>query len=168
MRTRTVLLGLLLPAPCSLADTPVIRNEQGRPLPQVMVTRTPTADIAADLSDDGYTPHGVTNTSPTVVTRFSNAAGRVSFASAGEAARYRARAQGYVDAYFDELPEKLVMKAMSREQYSAVQRHTWSGFHRRPRRRARSPSAPYRALRYSVHLMCPVECAFFFREREEI
>ena len=119
MRITSVWLCLLLAAPYSLADTLKISNEQGLPLPQVMVTRTPLEVPPADLSDDGYAPHGVTNTSPIVVTRFSDASGQVSFDASDKAYRYRARAQGYVDAYFDELPETLVLQEMTPEQHIA-------------------------------------------------
>ena len=49
-------------------------------------------------------------TSPIVVTRFSDASGRIEFDASDTAYRYRARAQGYVDAYFNELPEELVQE----------------------------------------------------------
>ncbi len=119
MQIRTFFLGLLLAAPCSLADTLLISDSQGRPLAQVMVTRTPTTQIPADLSDDGYAPHGVTNTSSIVVTRFSDAAGKVNFTADDQPYRYRARAQGYVDAYFTEIPEALVLQKMTPEQHIA-------------------------------------------------
>jgi streptogramin lyase len=119
MRIHSFWLSLLLVAQTSLGDTLTISNQQGQPLAQVMVTRTPLEVPAADLSDDGYTPHGMTNTSPTVVTRFSDAAGKVSFDASGQDHRYRVRAQGYVDAYFDQLPETLVMQPMSPEQHIA-------------------------------------------------
>ena len=97
----------------------MVKNPQGQPLAQVMVTRTPAAQPEPDLSDDGYTPHGVTNTTTTVLTRFSNALGEISFDSAAQSMHYRARAQGYVDAYFTEMPEELVMQAMTPEQHIA-------------------------------------------------
>jgi streptogramin lyase len=97
----------------------VVKNEAGMPLAQVMITRTPSTVPEADLSDDGYTPDGVTNTAAEVVTRFSNERGAVSFDNGDSPVRYRARAQGYVDAYFTELPAQLVMSAMSREQHIA-------------------------------------------------
>ena len=81
MRIHSFWLALLLVAQTSLGDTLTISNQQGQPLAQVMVTRTPLEVPAADLSDDGYTPHGMTNTSPTVITRFSDAAGKVSATS---------------------------------------------------------------------------------------
>ena len=119
LRIRVLLLGLLMTAPFSLADTLVIKNERGEPMSRVMLTRTPVVQPEADLSDDGYAPHGVTNTSPTVVTRFTDTAGMVDFEVTDVAYRYRARAQGYVDAYFEEFPEELVMQPMTREQHIA-------------------------------------------------
>ena len=116
MRFFPVLFGLLLLTPLCQGATLVVKNQQGDPLAQVMVTRTPASQPEADLSDDGYTPHGVTNTSSTVVTRFSNAGGTVEFDEDPAPVRFRARAQGYVDAYFTELPEELVMQATNSEQ----------------------------------------------------
>ena len=55
--------------------TLLVKNAAGEPLAQAMVTRTPQEIPAADLSDDGYTPDGVTNTAATVVTRFTDAQG---------------------------------------------------------------------------------------------
>ncbi len=117
--SQALVLGLSLAAPLALADVLVVKNGQGEPLSRVMLTRTPLDQPQADLSDDGYAPHGVTNTSPTVLTRFTDADGRVEFEAPEQAYRYRARAQGYVDAYFNELPDELVMKPMSEEQYIA-------------------------------------------------
>jgi streptogramin lyase len=114
-----LLVGTLLTIPQVLAETLVVKNERGEPMSRVMLTRTPVDQPAADLSDDGYAPHGVTNTSPTVVTRFTDGAGRVEFDASDAAYRYRARAQGYADAYFDELPTELVMQPMTREQHIA-------------------------------------------------
>ena len=119
MRIVTLLTGLLLVAQLTQASTLVVKNDQGQVLPQVMVTRTPTAEIVADLSDDGYAPHGVTNISPTVVTRFTDATGSVSFEEDGAAYRYRIRSQGYVDAYLDELPPQFTLQRMTSEQYRA-------------------------------------------------
>jgi streptogramin lyase len=117
----TLALWCLLPA--AQAVTPeahtVIKNARGEPIAQAMVTRTPTNQPAADLSDDGYTPHGVTNTAATVVTRFSDADGRVSLGPFDGPARYRVRAQGYVDATMTELPGEVVLQDMTREQYIA-------------------------------------------------
>ena len=109
-------LFLLLIAPLGDAATLLVKDEQGRPLPQVMVTRSPAAQPEADLSDDGYAPDGVTNTSAPVVTRFTNAAGEVSFDTPVAPVNYRARAQGYVDATFPAIEGELVMQRMTPEQ----------------------------------------------------
>ena len=118
-RIKVLLVGLLMTAPFSLADTLVVKNERGEPMSRVMLTRTPVEQPKADLSDDGYAPHGVTNTSPTVMTRFTDTSGRVDFETSDTAYRYRARAQGYVDAYFDALPEELMLQPMTPEQHIA-------------------------------------------------
>jgi streptogramin lyase len=99
--------------------TLLVKNPAGQPLPQAMVTRTPEAVPKADLSDDGYTPDRVTNTAATVVTRFTDASGNVSFADSDQPARYRVRAQGYVDAWLTELPKELVLQTMTEEQLFA-------------------------------------------------
>lgn len=118
MKVTIALLALLLPASAQSA-TLIVKNVQGEPLAQVMVTRTPSNPLQADLSDDGYAPNGVTNAAVTELTRFSNAQGAVSFAESIEPVRYRARAQGYVDAFLTELPAELVMQALSPEQLPA-------------------------------------------------
>lgn len=121
MRTLSIaiMLSLLIAAPSSYSAAVRFVNERGEPLPQVMLTRTPVDQPEADLSDDGYAPHGVTNTSPTVVTRFSDAAGLINFEPADEASTYRVRAQGYVDVYLDRLPQELTLKAMTQDQFIA-------------------------------------------------
>jgi virginiamycin B lyase len=119
MRFHTILVGLLLLAPLGQAATLVVKNAQGEALSRVMVTRSPTAQPVADLSDDGYTPHGQSNTSAAVVTRFTDANGRVSFDAPSGQVGYRARAQGYVDAHFAALEGELVMQAMTSEQHVA-------------------------------------------------
>ncbi|MEH6635386.1 MAG: lyase [Halioglobus sp.] len=119
MKCHFLLTALLALSSASQAGTLVVKNTQGEPLGQVMITRTVTNEPAADLSDDGYTPNGVTNTAAAVLTRFSNANGVVSFDEAAEAVRYRARAQGYVDAYFTDFPAELTLQAMTPEQHIA-------------------------------------------------
>jgi len=84
---------LLLPSLSQAIDFKFI-NEAGDALPQVMVTQTPVAKVEADLSDDGYTPNGVSNPSDTTLTHFSNANGEVTFENPDYAVQYRARAQG--------------------------------------------------------------------------
>ncbi len=118
----TVLSAYILPLSAAPAGTAVelaFTDPDGAPLPLVMVTRTPTDVPAADLSDDGYTPHGVTNTAATVVTRFTNGQGLVSFPAPGGPTRYRARAQGYQDLQFESPEAPIVMQPMSRDQYVA-------------------------------------------------
>ncbi len=120
------LLAALLLAITAHADTLVILDEQGRPLPRVMVTRSPASQPPGDFSDDGYAPDGVTNTAAPVVTRFTDEAGRVSFDGADEPVHYRARAQGYVDAGFDTLEGELVMQPMTDEQrYASYPSNVW-------------------------------------------
>ena len=118
MRNFFALLVLLL-APVVQSATLLVEDTQGQPLAQVMVTRTPSAVPPADTSDDGYAPHGVTNTAATVVTRFTDANGKVSFDKSEHGARYRVRAQGFLDTYLAELPDELVLQAMTREQHIA-------------------------------------------------
>tara|TARA_R110002110_G_scaffold415561_2_gene650953 strand:+ start:182009 stop:183766 length:1758 start_codon:yes stop_codon:yes gene_type:complete len=121
MTIRILLTSLLLLGTAAYASTitVTVNDAQGQPIPQAMITRTPTAEIPADLSDDGYAPHGVTNRAPIVVTRFTDADGQLEFDTNAEDARYRVRAQGYVDAYFDALPENVVLQKMTREQHIA-------------------------------------------------
>jgi virginiamycin B lyase len=119
MRVRIALLALLALAPTAQAATLVVKNPQGEPLSQVMITRTPLAQAEADLSDDGYTPHGATNTASTVITRFTDTRGAVRFDDPNEPVNYRARGQGYVDAYFTDLASELVMQPMTRQQHIA-------------------------------------------------
>ncbi|MCB1700417.1 MAG: lyase [Pseudomonadales bacterium] len=116
MRSIHRLLLPLLFAPLCSAATLQVKDDQGRPLAQVMVTQSPLAQPEADLSDDGYAPDGVTNTSAEVVTRFTNAAGEVSFDPPARPVSYRARAQGYVDVNFPAIEDELVMQRMTPEQ----------------------------------------------------
>ena len=116
MRFITRLFLLLLAAPLCSAGTLHVKDDQGRPLAQVMVTQSPVAQPEADLSDDGYAPDGVTNTSAPVLTRFTNAAGEVSFETPTQPVSYRARAQGYVDASIPAIEGELVMQRMTPEQ----------------------------------------------------
>jgi streptogramin lyase len=116
MRFITRLSLLLLATPLCSAATLHVKDDQGRPLAQVMVTQSPAAQPEADLSDDGYAPDGVTNTSAPVLTRFTNAAGEVSFDTPTQPVSYRARAQGYVDASFPAIEGELVMQRMTPEQ----------------------------------------------------
>jgi virginiamycin B lyase len=115
MRWCALLLGLLTLMPVWGAPL-LVKDSQGRPLAQAMVTLTPQDQQPQDLSDDGYAPDGVTNFAPTVVTRFTDASGRVSFDDTGKPAQYRVRAQGYVDSWLTELPQELVLEEMNKAQ----------------------------------------------------
>ncbi len=119
MHTVFLLLGLSLLAPAGMAATLVVKDPHGEPLGQVMVTRTPLDQPQADLSDDGYTPHGVTNTAATVLTRFTDDRGEVHFDEPAGPVHYRARAQGYQDAYFPAIDGELVLQPMTAEQHIA-------------------------------------------------
>ena len=118
MKVCTLLIGLFTLAPAWGASI-VIKDEQGVPLAQAMLTSTPVQVEQPNLSDDGYTPDGVTNTAPAVVTHFTDANGKVTIADAEKVAQYRVRAQGYVDVALTELPEEVVMQAMTPEQLPA-------------------------------------------------
>lgn len=96
-----------------------IVDGQGEPIARAMLTLTPLQLPASDLSDDGYTPHGVTNTAATVITRFSDASGVVALPAMNGPASYRVRAQGYVDRYLTELPDEVAMETMTSEQLIA-------------------------------------------------
>ncbi len=124
MRMHVLLLGLLMLLPAMVMpawSAPLlIKDSQGKPLAQAMVTSTPQEQKLQDLSDDGYAPDRVTNTAPAVVTRFTDASGRVTLDEhASPPANYRIRAQGYVDTYLTTLPHELVMQAMNEEQLLA-------------------------------------------------
>lgn len=118
MSSRPLVLLLILGLATPAAAMRVV-NERGEPMAQVMVTRSPAELPAADLSDDGYAPHGVTNITATVLTRFSDADGEVSFPAQGGGFRYRARAQGYRDVQLDALPPELALEPMTPEQHIA-------------------------------------------------
>ncbi len=123
--TRLLLaLGLTLSLP-SLALTVHVVDQAGEPISQAMITVTPTEVPDADLSDDGYAPHGVTNTTATVLTRFTDAHGAVTLPD-DDNARYRVRAQGFIDAYFDDLPERIPLAPMNLEQlYASYPSNVW-------------------------------------------
>ena len=74
----TLLLFASLP---TLAAPLLVTDQQGAPIAQAMVTRTPLDVPTADLRDDGYAPDGVTNTAATTITRFTDAAGKVEIAA---------------------------------------------------------------------------------------
>ncbi|WP_188109759.1 Vgb family protein [Pseudohalioglobus sediminis] len=115
---------LLFTAPVFAAEIQVT-DAQGKPLAQAMVTRTPVEVPAADLSDDGYAPHGVTNVSAVTVTRFTDAEGKADIIAEGKFS-YRVRAQGYQDAWFNEAPESVALAPMNQTQlYASYPSNVW-------------------------------------------
>ena len=119
MKFWTIVVGFLAIAGPGNAATITVKNESGEPLAQVMVTRNQVERPAQNLSDDGYTPHAVTNQTVTSVTRFTNAQGQVKFSDVPNAVTYRARAQGYVDAAFANTEDEVVLTAMTSDQLIA-------------------------------------------------
>ncbi|CAA0081138.1 PE-PGRS family protein PE_PGRS18 [Halioglobus japonicus] len=127
MPIRTILTVLCFFSAFSHATDINIKNEAGEPLPRVMVTQTLVAKVVADLSDDGYAPHGVLTPADTTITRFTNADGFVSFESPDSAVQYRVRSQGYVDQIIrqegsnatDTATLDVTMVPMTKEQYIA-------------------------------------------------
>ena len=111
------LLFLLLSS-SSLAEPLLVTDSQGKPISQAMVTRTPLDVPAEDLSDDGYAPHGVTNTAAVTVTRFTDATGQVDIAEPGNHF-YRVRAQGFRDRYLDTAEGEIQLETMTEEEHIA-------------------------------------------------
>ncbi|MEZ5572176.1 MAG: lyase [Halioglobus sp.] len=118
MKRYTLIISLLAALP-AWGATLLVKDPAGNPLPLAMVTSTPELSTKPDLSDDGYAPDGVTNTTPTVVTRFTNASGIVNLDDPQMPTSYRVRAQGYVDSYFTEIPQEITLQAMNKEQLVA-------------------------------------------------
>ncbi len=120
---------LVFNPPASRADTLRVVDPDGKPLPQAMVTRSPTQLPEADLSDNGYAPDGVTNVTATVVTRFTDSAGEVSFDdlnAAGSEASYRVRAQNYVDQQLDQAEGEVTLQPMTDQQrYNSYPSNVW-------------------------------------------
>jgi virginiamycin B lyase len=118
MRLCILLIGLFTLLPVS-AGSLSVTDSQGNPLPNAMVTVTPQESTKPDLSDDGYTPDGVTNTAPAIVTRFTDASGSVTLKNSGQPAHYRVRAQNFVDLALTERPEEVELQALTPEQLPA-------------------------------------------------
>lgn len=100
----------------------LVTDNLGNTLPTAMVTASPLVAPKADLSDNGYPPHGVTNQAAVTVTRFTDAQGRVSLPSLQEQ-HIRVRAQGYRDATVTPAAGvstlTVALDAMTPEQYIA-------------------------------------------------
>ena len=116
-------LTLLLISSYSQAATFVVTDAAGAAVSPAMITASPLTVPEADLSDNGYAPHGVTNRAVVTVTRFTDSAGRASFASDLDKHSIRVRAPGFVDATLeppaDGAPAAVMLQAMSREQLIA-------------------------------------------------
>jgi len=84
----------------ALATTVAVTDNTGRPLATAMVTRSVLAGDDVDTSDNGYPKPGLVNKVAPQHTRFTDAAGVVSFdwlSIPGERS-FRVRKQGYADA----------------------------------------------------------------------
>jgi len=116
-------LSMLLFAAISHATDIQVTDAQGNPVSTAMVTASPLQLPPADLSDDGYPPHGVTNTAAVTLTRFTDADGRASLPDAEDDRQVRVRAQGYVDATVTAEPGaaslSVSLQTMTPEQYIA-------------------------------------------------
>ena len=124
MTIRKIALALLLLASSvSHALTLTVKNPAGEPVNPAMVTASPLTATEPELGDMGYPPHGVTNHAAVTLTRFTDAAGRVSFEQRLEDHAIRVRAQGFVDATLTTTagtePIEVILQPMSREQYIA-------------------------------------------------
>ncbi|MDH3429215.1 MAG: PQQ-binding-like beta-propeller repeat protein [Gammaproteobacteria bacterium] len=98
-RLLAVALAVLLPSPL-FATTVVVTTDAGQTLATAMVTRTVAGADDVDTSDNGYPQPGLVNKVAPQHTRFTDAAGSVTFAPlAIEGKRsFRIRKQGYADA----------------------------------------------------------------------
>lgn len=114
---------LLLISSHSHAATFVVTDSAGTAISPAMITASPLTVPAADLSDNGYAPHGVSNRAAVTLTRFTDGAGRASFATGLDNHSIRVRAQGFVDATLpapaDDATAAVILQAMSREQLIA-------------------------------------------------
>lgn len=123
MKLRLTIAWLICLALPGRADTLVITDEQGFPLPGAMVTRTPLGPTQVDTSDNGYPAPGLLNRTHAIHTRFTNSDGTVTFpgsdSSSGEKARYRVRAQNFQDTVLEDIPNAVVMQAMTPQQIIA-------------------------------------------------
>ncbi|MBB6520245.1 virginiamycin B lyase family protein [Pseudoteredinibacter isoporae] len=77
-----------------------VTDKDGTPLPTAMVSRILDNKPTQDLSDNGYSPHGVANKMALEHNRFSNKDGKVLFDGLGDSTgtvTYRVRKPGYQD-----------------------------------------------------------------------
>ncbi len=143
--TRPAALLLLLLSLNTSAGELLVTNTEGVPLAQAMVTRTPLDVPAADLSDDGYAPHGVTNVAAVTVTRFTAADGVADIIEEGRF-NYRVRAQGYQDAWLSEPAESVTLQPMNEQQlHASYPSNVWL---------SQMPFAGDEALKHTFQLNC--------------
>ncbi|MDO8863318.1 lyase [Haliea sp. E1-2-M8] len=120
---RAALTLLLLVTSYSHAASFVVTDPTGEPVGPAMITASPLTVPESDLSDNGYAPHGVTNRAAVTLTRFTDSAGRASFATSLENHSIRVRAQGFVDATVtvaaEDAETAVTLQPMSREQLIA-------------------------------------------------
>jgi len=95
-RAMPALLMLALCAPAS-AITVTVTDPAGQPLATVMVRERRADGPNLDTSDNGYQAPGVARVVTPEITRFSDAAGRVSFADRTEPMEYLVRKPGFQD-----------------------------------------------------------------------
>ncbi|MEQ9397128.1 Vgb family protein [Haliea sp.] len=122
IKTSTLVLLLLGSGYCHAASF-VVRDPAGEPINPAMVTASPLTVPEPTLGEMGYPADGVSNRAAVTLTRFTDAAGRVSFGTRLDDHRFRVRAQGFVDATLTapagEEPIEVTLQPMSREQYIA-------------------------------------------------
>ncbi len=99
----TALAAVALALPASAA-TLVVGDAAGRPLATVMVREVAATKRAVDTSDGGYPKPGVAYDVDPDITRYTDAAGRASWAERGIAVRYLLRKPGWRDATVDAAP----------------------------------------------------------------
>ncbi len=99
MRTNRIAMLALstLAAFSALAADFQVRGPDGKPLPLVMVTRSPVQAPKVDTSDNGYPTPGQTQQGGLEHTRFSDAQGHVRLPDGGGAYRVRLRKLGFKD-----------------------------------------------------------------------
>jgi virginiamycin B lyase len=96
-RSLALCIGLLaLPLLGNAADVQV-RGPDGKPLPLVMVSRTPTQPSAIDTSDNGYAPNGKLQQGSFEFTGFTDVVGRVHLPDVAGEYRIRLRKPGFKD-----------------------------------------------------------------------
>lgn len=126
-RTITVvgMMGLLLTSQTQSAVVQ-IKNSAGEALAQVMVTQMPAVNVSLPLANDGYVQGGEMVQAATTRTRFTDERGQVSFTKTSKPVRYRARAQGYVDTFFELGDTDVVMQTMTAQQrYASYPSNVW-------------------------------------------